>query len=408
MLGLAAEAPALVPQETAMADGQESMSFPGWTHILNRVMTMRHKPKEGPYESGRKDGYRLGWLDGWRMGACQGIERHISPVENVKRPMRILYVPQGFEAIDQGVVAALEPCVEHLHVAPSEQMAEIAGQLRPDAVLVMNGLHTFPPDQSAQVARIRDLGIRTAIWFVDDPYVTDETVSLATHYDIVFTQERACVPLYRSAGCPRVHHMPLAAHPGLYRPMEVGPEYRSDVCFIGVAFWNRVKLIDEIASYLKDKKLMIAGALWSQRLSRYGDLAHGIHTGWIEVPETVKYYNGAKIVINMHRTIEAGSDNRNGFNWPAESVNPRTFEIASCGTLQITDLRAELPEHFAVGSEIAVFESASHLIEQIDHYLHHDEERLQMAARSFRRTRRNHTFSNRIGKLLDILGRDRD
>ncbi|MFC5405504.1 CgeB family protein [Cohnella soli] len=364
---------------------------------------MRKQAAIDAMERGRDDGFRSGWSDGWRVGASKGIEAALQPPSPTRRPARVLYVPQGFEAIDQGVIAALRNVAAEVHVSPAAEMVSQAERLRPDLVLVMNGLHVFPADHLEQIDGIRRLAIRTAIWFVDDPYVTDHTVRIAPRYDYVFTHERSCVQLYRSSGCSQVHHLPLAAHTETFMPMYVPQQYRNDICFIGMAFWNRVALFDEIAPYLQDKKVMIGGKLW-ERMDNYASIKRFVHDGWIEVPETVKYYNGAKIVINIHRTPEAGKDNLNSMNWHAESINPRTFEMASCGTLQLTDMRNELPEYYKVGSEIAVFHNAQSLIEQLDYYLTNEEERLRMAMRGFKRTKKDHTFEERLGRLFATVG----
>ncbi|MGM0882775.1 MAG: DUF3880 domain-containing protein [Bacillota bacterium] len=62
------------------------------------------------------------------------------------------------------------------------------------------------------VNRLKAMGIRTAIWYSDDPYYTDMTRNTARHYDIVFTNELSCVEFYRQHGCRYVFHLPLAAH----------------------------------------------------------------------------------------------------------------------------------------------------------------------------------------------------
>jgi len=366
-------------------------------------MRMRSTAKTRSRERGRQDGHAQGWLDGWRLGACQGIDSAVRHEAYPRSRARILYVPQGFEAIDRGVIEALQQEVAELRVAPASEMKLHAETFRPDAVLVMNGLHVFPEDHLEQIDAIRAMGIPALIWFVDDPYVTDVTVKVAPRYDIVFTHERSCLPLYHAHGCAKVYHLPLASHADWFRPMHVAPEYRSDICFIGMAFWNRVELFDEIAPYLEDKKVLIGGKLWD-RMNNYPKLSRFVKDGWIEVPETVKYYNGAKIVINLHRTTEAGKDNLNGIGWHAESINPRTFEMAGCGVLQLTDLRQELPEHYEIGSEIGVFQDGQDLIRQLEHYLTHDEERQWVAAKGYRRTRKDHTFNDRIRRLLAAAG----
>ncbi len=366
---------------------------------------MRNYSVRKDRDRGLNDGFTSGWTDGWRLGACKGIDEVIQQNHSL-RPApckaRILYVPQGFEAIDQGVISALQVEAAEVRVAAAEEMHVQAADFRPDAVLVMNGLHIFPPDHLEQVDAIRNLGIPTSIWFVDDPYVTDLTVRVAPRYDYVFTHERTCIPLYQSLGCAEVHHLPLAAHFDIFKPMAVPQQYRTDICFIGVAFWNRVAIFDQIAPYLADKRVLIGGGLW-ERMNRYSTISKFVHDGWIDVRETAKYYNGAKIVINLHRSAEAGTDNLNGMNWPAESVNPRTFELSSCATLQLTDLRSELSEHYTVGSEIAVFENAEQLVQQLEYYLTHDEERLRIAVQGYKRTIKDHTFRDRIRKLLNVM-----
>lgn len=348
---------------------------------------------------------RDGYLQGWRLGACERVRQIITATQKQTAPLnaRILYVPQFFEAIDWGVEAALRLRVQHVAVAAPQQMMEAVDSFQPDLVLVLNGLHFFPEDHLSNIDRLRQRGIRCAVWFADDPYLTDDSSRHAPHYDYVFTNEQACVPLYESLGVPHVHHLPLAVHPELFRPLRTNAEYAYDICFIGMGFQNRIRIFDEIAPYLQDKKVIMAGFNW-QRLTRYPLLARFIQNRWIPVPETVHYYNGAKVVINMHRTVHPGMDNHNSGMWPAVSVNPRTFEISGSGAFQLSDVRDELQSLYAIGSEIEAYRDANELMQKIDHYLRHEEERNRVAVRGYRRTIRDHTFVERIGRLLALTG----
>jgi len=352
---------------------------------------------------GRAAAFRSGWMEGWRLGACRGIEQAILPAAGLRRNARVLYVPQGFEAIDAGILEALQANVAEVVLVGNEQVRFQAEQLKPDAVIVLNGVHLFAKDYLEQIDAVRRMGIKTAVWFVDDPYVTDDTVKLAPHYDFVFTHERSCVRLYQSIGCAQAHHLPLAAHFGTFQPMPVARTYESDICFIGTGFPNRIALFDQIAPYLKRRNVVIAGALWN-RMRNYRMIERFLIKEGVPVPESARYYNGAKIVINLHRTPGQSPENRNAIDWPAESINPRTFDMSACGTLQLTDERSELRELYAVGSELDVYRNAKDLLDRIDYYLSHDEERLKIAARGYRRTRAQHTFDQRIKTMLDILG----
>jgi spore maturation protein CgeB len=270
-------------------------------------------------------------------------------------------------------------------------------------MLVLNGLHNFPDNHPEQVDAVRALGVRTAIWFADDPYSSEQTAGIAPHYDAVLTHELGAVGLYAQLGCPNVHYMPLAVHPALFKPMRTDRRYRCDVCFIGQAFWNRVETFDAIAPYLAGRRVFIAGGMW-ERLRNYGKLRSAIRPGWLPIEESIRYYNGAKIVINLHRTTTAGSDNRNTHQLPGLSVNPRTYEIAACGTLQLTDRREDLTRYYAPGSELDTFAGPEELSAKLEYYLRHEEERRAIALRGLRRTLKHHTFASRIQQLAEVLG----
>ncbi|CAM4332502.1 CgeB family protein [Paenibacillus tarimensis] len=354
--------------------------------------------------SGRTDGRREGFVRGWRDGACRAAvaASTASASRITKRPLRILYIPQGFDAIDEGVAAALRECAAEVKVGKADSMRETAAAMQPDLMLVLNGLHVFPEDHLEQVDDIRSMGIKTAIWFADDPYVTEYTASIAPRYDVVFTHELSTVPFYRDLGCDRVHYLPFAAYPGIFKPLAVGPEYWSDVCFIGQGFWNRIRMFDEIADELSGRRVFIAGGLW-ERLNHFSRLAPSIRSGWLPVEDSVRFYNGAKIVINLHRTAEPGKDNRNTYGLPGRSINPRTFEINACGAFQLTDKREDLSTYFKPGREIETFSSAAELTAKIRYYLQHEEQRSRIAVRGLLRTLRDHNYANRLDRLLSLI-----
>ncbi|UUZ89570.1 glycosyltransferase [Paenibacillus sp. P25] len=327
----------------------------------------------------------------------------IAPSVPAVRDIKVLYIPQGFEAIDNGVASALRQAVREVVVGSPRTMLALAEEHRPDLVLVLNGLHVFPEDHLEQVERIREHGIRTAIWFADDPYFTDYTVDIAPKYDIVITHEQGCVPFYWALGRQRVYYLPLAANVQLFRPLPSGPEYQYDICFIGNAFWNRAAFFDRIAPYLAEKRVMIAGGVWN-RMRRFKLLKPHIRDGWMPVEETVKFYSGAKIVINLHRDWESPEDSKNKRKIPAQSINPRTYEISACGTLQLTDVRDDLTRYYIPGEDLDVYHSPEELVEKIEHYLRHEELRRTIAYNGLRRTLKEHSFETRIDQPLNLPG----
>ncbi|WP_338552276.1 glycosyltransferase [Paenibacillus sp. KS-LC4] len=357
----------------------------------------------------KQGGYEAGFHTGWRDGACLAVSGLLPPPEPVPVPLRLLYIPQGFEAIDAGLIDALQASVTELHIGNAELLAEQAAAICPDIVLVMNGLHFFPANHLQQISAVREQGIRTAVWFVDDPYMTEETAIAASHYDVVLTHELGTLELYRSVGCAHVHYLPLAVHTGLYRPQRTESVYASDVCFIGQGFWNRIELLNAISEGLlaKGRKIFLSGGLW-ERLSAYRRMQSFINTDWLSAEQTVPYYNSAKIVINMHRTTEMGSDNFNAFQSLGRSINPRTYEIAACGAFQLTDIREDLPRYYTPGLEIETYQDAGELAAKIDFYLENEEARSRIAVNGLRRTLKDHTFRSRVVQLLQLITEEGD
>ena len=138
-------------------------------------------------------------------------------------------------------------------------------------------------------------------------------------------------------------------------------------------------------------------------MARYDVLGRFIHEGWIAPGETVDYYNGAKIVINIHRTCENGEDNRNTHHLKGHSINPRTYEISACGTMQITDARADLPRYYKPGYDIETFTNAAELQRKIHVIRKHEEERQRDGVAWTYATMNQDTFTRRIGQLLEHL-----
>ncbi|RAP77410.1 CgeB family protein [Paenibacillus montanisoli] len=353
----------------------------------------------------RADGFRLGWQHGHWYGQCESVLRHATQGQFFPvRQAHVLFVATGkgvpYSPLDEAVANALRAQVTQLTVTNAQQpVAEIAIGIRPDIVIVLDGLQF----NVAEVDAMRSAGIRTAIWFTDDPYYTDITAGIAPHYDEVFTLELACVDYYRQQGCPNVYYLPLGADPEAFRPRNPLRSQRHDICFIGSAYWKRVEFFNHVTRFLAKKDTHISG-IWWDRLKDFRLMKSKIQLGrWMSPKETANMYNGAKIVINMHRAHDEDTFNSNSAGIGAESPNPRTFEIAACGALQLTDVRNDIVSFYTPGVDIVTYSSPQEMIDKIRYYLVNEEERKQIAMRGMYRTMREHTYGKRIERMLSIL-----
>ncbi|MCA9456553.1 MAG: glycosyltransferase family 1 protein, partial [Nitrospira sp.] len=101
--------------------------------------------------------------------------------------------------------------------------------------------------------------------------------------------------------------------------------------------------------------------------------------------------------INLH------SYTGDGFDPEGDGVNPRTFEIASCGAFQVVDTRTLLPALFDE-SMMAIINNPDQLIPIVQTYLHEPARRAAMAALSRKRVLEAHTYSHRMRTFLGAVG----
>lgn len=355
---------------------------------------------------------RLGWEaglqrgkpHGYHLGLCEAVLRHTAAPELGHWDVVFMYVTSGkgvpYSPLDQAIIDALEQRVSRLIVvSPTEDLAQRAAEAKPDIMLVLEGMSVA----GEMIDQVRAHGIRTAIWLTDDPYYVDVMEKLVVYYDIIFTLEKQCVDYYTSIGCAKVHYLPFAANTTLFRPKAVQLHYRRDISFIGSAYWNRVDFFNRISSYLSRKEMYFCG-IWWDRLEQYKALASCIDLNkWMNAEETASCYNGSQVVINMHRAPFDDTYNQNKRRVGAVSPNPRTFEIAACGTLQLCDERSDLSLFYKPGEEIVIYRSPEDLAAKAEYYLNHPEERRAVALNALRRTFSEHTYSHRIAAMLGIV-----
>lgn len=100
----------------------------------------------------------------------------------------------------------------------------------------------------------------------------------------------------------------------------------------------------------------------------------------------------ARIALNRH--IDVAEDNAN---------NMRLYEATGVGALLLTDAKQNLGELFEVGREVVTYRDEKELVEAVEHYLSHEDEREAIASAGQRRTLSDHTYAVRMRELSDIL-----
>jgi spore maturation protein CgeB len=238
----------------------------------------------------------------------------------------------------------------------------------------------------------------TAMWFVENYRHLTYWRHLARGYQHWFViQNGACREAFRQAGAQHVAYLPLAADPSVHRPLALTPEekteFGADVSFVGAGYVNRRRILPLLTKQSWTFKL------WGNEWEGAEDLKPVLQRGGqrIETETCVKVFNGTHINLNLHSYTGEGLDPQ------ADFVNPRTFELAACGTFQLTDHRALLPALFSE-NEIATFRNTEELLSQISTWLHEPEARAAMAQAARRRVLVEHTYRHRMETLLAAIG----
>lgn len=356
------------------------------------------------YNKGRERGAHAGYEEGYLRGRANAVAARIE-AKFPKRPLHILYVSSGkqypYSPIDQAIHTTLQDMVHHVTLAdPRQQVADIAASLKPDLVLVLDGME-LPVNQ---VDEIRKKGIRTVVWLTDDPYYTDITAKMAPHFDDIFTLEINCIDLYRKLGCSSVHYLPFAAYRSHYFPLTTPSTVRREVNFTGSAYWSRIYFMNPIMPQLMSYNTGING-LWWDRVENYHMYADKIEVNkWHDPEETNQVYNGTKIVINLHRShLDDSVNNNSNLKIPPASPNPRSFEICAASAFQLTDARDDMARFYKAGEEIETYTTPQELIDKVEYYLTHEKQRQEIALRGLERTLKEHTYAHRLHQMLSIL-----
>jgi spore maturation protein CgeB len=100
----------------------------------------------------------------------------------------------------------------------------------------------------------------------------------------------------------------------------------------------------------------------------------------------------AKIALNAHIDLADGHAN-----------NMRLFEATGVGALLVTDAAPNLTDFFEPGREVVAYRSGDQLPGLVRRWLDDDAGRMAVAAAGQQRTLREHTYADRIGRLVEIL-----
>jgi spore maturation protein CgeB len=257
--------------------------------------------------------------------------------------------------------------------------------------------------------------IKSVVVSTEDPHSFDPMKHRLGKIDYYFTNERS---IANSSKFHNVYYCPTAGstHECGRVPTEyIEDKYKSDILFLGAMYPNRVKFLESIIPLVKRHKLDFKICGHTHYMPKNSPLQEFVfESGTIPHNETVKYYNGAKVVLNMFRDTKWNprtKTKKNPYNrsrFTAESMNPRAYEVPLCQSFMLMeDLRPEAREVYTE-DEVAFFSDEKSLQKQLRYYLvgKGKEKREKMAFNAYRKAAENHTYIHRLQSIKEILEED--
>jgi spore maturation protein CgeB len=274
-----------------------------------------------------------------------------------------------------------------------QQLLRTAINLNPDLLFVNKG-ESIP---EKIIERISDNKIKTANWCLDDPfgeYFSFNNIKNRNEYDDFFVFDPYYVPKLKEAGQPNAHYLPCAVDPKFHKEMIPFKKrkYQCDLSFIGSHQKNRQEFLENLSEY----NMKIWGYRWSE-ISKESPIYNNIQKEVYQANKTVKdsletckLFNQSKINLNVH------------FNHSKEGLNLRAFEIPASKSFQLCDYLKEAEKLFRIDKEIVCYKDIGELKEKISYYLENEEERNKISQAGYSRVIKEHTFDERMKKVLAI------
>jgi len=238
---------------------------------------------------------------------------------------------------------------------------------------------------------LRDAGIAATInWATDDSWKYFQSSRLVGPAFHAFTTTYPdAYALYQRDGIPHVLLTQWAANPNTLQPPLPASECRYPVCFVGTAHGKRQAWINALRQ--RGIEVVCFGHGWPQ-----GAIAAG------EIPQIIR---NSVISLNFANSAII-------FDWilPREvnQIKARTFEVPGAGGFLLTEWADGIDRYYTPGKEIVVFQNLEELANQIRYYLQHPGERDIIAWAGYDRTKKEHSYEQRLAEVLDFALRQRE
>lgn len=117
-----------------------------------------------------------------------------------------------------------------------------------------------------------------------------------------------------------------------------------------------------------------------------------IHCGVADYQKEMPFiFYQSKINLNItSKTIESG-------------IPLRVFDILRCRGFCITNYQPEIAEFFEDGKDLVMYSGMDDLLEKVEYYLTHENERKEIAENGYRKVMKEHALNDRMQEILNLV-----
>ncbi len=277
----------------------------------------------------------------------------------------------------------------------NEKMKEFFGNEKPDAAIFC----LFQEEMDENILNTIRKNTKTLVYFFDDPWRQKFARHWIKYFDYFSTPDYYMHLKYLSEGFNNVVYSPFGFNSSIYK--KLNPEKIYEVSFVGGYSPYRKWIIDNLKKEGIDVKVF--GRDWKSGT-------------WISQEEMVRIFNQSKINLNLSNSIsfDAAFLFHSARSLKAikqilllrktkEQIKGRHYEINACGGFQLSYYVPGLNFTYEIDKEIAVYEDARNIADEIKFFLKEDKLRNEIAEKGFVRSHKDHTAQGYIKRLVDKI-----
>ena len=316
-------------------------------------------------------------------------------------------------------------------------------------------------------ANCQKYNIKYVSWVYDSPHIVLYSCTILNPCNYVFIFDRAMYLELKNGGINTVYYMPLSVDTDEMDKFIITPDimkkYSADVSFVGSLYNEKHNLYDKfnkLPPYLQgylDALVMCQSKIYGNFIleeNLTSDIINIIqqyvpfepNKDGVETPEYVyaNYFMARKVTeIERYNIIKDVSENfsmkiyTNGdtsdfpmvhnmgpinyydympyifkcskinLNISLKSIKSgiplRALDIMGCKGFLISNYQADFLDYFVPGEDLVIYDSIPDLINKIDYYLNHEEERRTIAKNGYNKVKKFYTFRKHLKEIEAII-----